>query len=134
MRTKVIVCPICGEILEYSTEAWDAHLEKERRIWIDRAHKSFDAIWKTGIVDRTMAYSWLARELDIPYAEAHFSKFTIEQCKKSLSICELAKARMLEAFCKTQWGDLKLDSHSSHGKWGRPDLKTTGVDRCTPIT
>lgn len=134
MNTKIIICPSCGEVLECSMEAWGAHLEKERRIWIDRAHKSFDAIWKTGIVDRDVAYSWLARELDIPYAEAHFSKLTIAQCKKAVMVCELAKVRMKEAFCETRYVGKDVEAPLVPAFVGKERLKTTGVDRCTPAT
>lgn len=103
-KVQIIQCPICGEALDVGRLEWEKQYESERKEWINKAHKSFDAIWKSGIVERGLAYSWLAREMDIDYADCHFSNFSISECKHAYELCELVKARMLKAFCETTWG------------------------------
>lgn len=102
-EVQIIQCPICGEALEVGKKDWERQYEMERKLWKNKAHKSFDAIWKTGVVERTVAYSWLAKELGIEYKECHFANLSLSQLKRALAICELAKARMLKAFCETEW-------------------------------
>lgn len=40
----------------------------------DKAHKSFDRIWKRGHMSRKQAYKWLAKSLQMPPHSAHMSK------------------------------------------------------------
>lgn len=40
----------------------------------DKAHKSFDRIWKRRHMSRKQAYKWLAKSLQMPLHSAHMSK------------------------------------------------------------
>ncbi|MBR5172236.1 MAG: hypothetical protein IKW14_02425 [Phascolarctobacterium sp.] len=134
-KTWQVICPSCGEQLEvYGEEEMIKLYELERKDWQRKAHASFDPIWKSGIIERGLAYSWLARELGIEYADCHFSEMSVPQLKRAIGICELAKARMLKIFCQTEWDEQIKDGALPTGKCVRNDFKTTGVDRCTPIT
>ena len=130
-----IVCPTCGEQLEiYAEEDLMRLYELERKEWQRKGHAAFDPIWKSGIVDRGLAYSWLARELGIEYADCHFAEMSIPQLKRAVEVCELAKAKMLKAFCESKWDKYSTEPTLPKGNRGRIDLKTTGVDMCTPVT
>jgi hypothetical protein len=61
---------------------------KELRYWKKKAHYAFDSIWKSGRMDRSTAYSWLANKLNIPGNKCHIGMFDIDRCK---SVCELSK-------------------------------------------
>lgn len=52
------------------------------------AHRSFDPLWKTGQMNRSKAYRWLARQLDIDASECHIGMFTIAQCRKVAELCD----------------------------------------------
>lgn len=59
--------------------------------WRALAHKVFDPLWNSGNRDgistrRTEAYEWLARAMELSSAEAHISKFDIEQCRRSIEL------------------------------------------------
>jgi len=53
----------------------------ELRFWKKQAHEKFDKLWKGGIMNRSRAYTWLSRTLNIPLDECHIGMFDIEQCK-----------------------------------------------------
>lgn len=123
-KTWQVVCPTCGEQIEvYGDEDWIRLYELERKDWQRKAHAVFDAIWKSGIVERGLAYSWLARELGIEYADCHFSEMTVPQLKQSIEICELAKARMLKALCETEWDGRHKHTTLTNKSWGRNDCE-----------
>lgn len=108
-KTNFMICPSCGEVLEYSSKVWEEHYEQERRVWIDKAHKAFDCFWQCGLVSRSQAYSWLAKELDMPFEDAHFRYMSVDQCKRTVALCEFAKAKMFKAFCETTWSECKIN-------------------------
>lgn len=132
-EVQIIRCPMCGEELEGPfVRDFEKKYELERKMLKDKAHKSFDAIWKTGIVERTFAYSWLAKELGIDYKECHFSNLSVSQLKRAIAICELAKARMLKAFCETTWQVDHKTASQLNGNWGRFDFREPKVEEHTP--
>jgi hypothetical protein len=45
------------------------------------AHEAFDALWRSGQLTRTMAYSWLSDKLGIPFEQCHIGMFDVDQCK-----------------------------------------------------
>lgn len=49
--------------------------------------KPFEALWRSGRMSRTEAYSWLAGELNIPVGECHFGWFDIYQCEAAKRAC-----------------------------------------------
>ena len=79
-------CPICGGTPKITNTAYgwrrdccglwawgknaplvDAETHQARQY----AHKVFDSLWQSGLVDRTRAYALLAKELDLSPAECH---------------------------------------------------------------
>lgn len=54
----------------------------ELRHWKKAAHGKFDPIWKTRRMNRSQAYSWLAKVLQIEPAKCHIGMFDIETCKR----------------------------------------------------
>jgi hypothetical protein len=53
----------------------------ELRYWKKQAHDKFDRLWKGGVMNRSRAYTWLSRTLNIPLDECHIGMFDIDQCK-----------------------------------------------------
>jgi len=54
---------------------------KELQGWRNKAHGTFDVIWKNGDLTRSQAYAWLKRQLGWDYAP-HMADMTIEQCQE----------------------------------------------------
>lgn len=52
------------------------------------AHKQFDPLWKSGLMSRKEAYSWLATMLNIPIYECHIGLFDIKMCQKVIHLCK----------------------------------------------
>jgi len=50
-------------------------------------HKTFDEVWKSGIMSRREAYRRLARYLELPRRQAHIGCFTIHQCQCAMDFC-----------------------------------------------
>lgn len=48
----------------------------------DRAHQSFDPLWKHGLVSRKLAYEMLAIALGVPEPEAHMRVMTRENLRR----------------------------------------------------
>lgn len=61
----------------------------------DEGHKYFDILWlyrlhhsgKSVGYWRRKLYTWLAKEMDIPKKDCHFSLMTDHQIKKAIDIC-----------------------------------------------
>lgn len=53
-----------------------------------RAHASFDPIWKNGHASRKKAYAVLAEKLGIPVEDCHIGMFDVEMCERVVSICD----------------------------------------------
>lgn len=53
----------------------------------DRAHRSFDPLWKHGLVNRATAYRMLAAALGVPEPEAHMRVMTRENLVRVPLIC-----------------------------------------------
>lgn len=62
--------------------------DAELRGYKVRAHYAFDPLWKSGVMTRTQAYSWLTDALK-PYLNgpAHIGEFDVEMCKRVIAIC-----------------------------------------------
>lgn len=51
------------------------------------AHKVFDPLWRNGpFRNRTMAYRWLAQQLQISYADCHIGLFDDTTCQRVINI------------------------------------------------
>lgn len=51
------------------------------------AHRQFDPMWKSGLMDRREAYKWLSKMLDIPQQECHIGMFDIKMCQRVIHLC-----------------------------------------------
>lgn len=59
-----------------------------------KAHTAFDAIWMSGRMTRTEAYTWLANELDIAPQNCHIGRFDAEMCR---AVARIAEQEMRDA-------------------------------------
>ena len=53
-----------------------------------KAHDAFDALWKSGGMERTEAYDWLCEQMELDSEDCHIGKFDKKQCKSVVEICE----------------------------------------------
>lgn len=51
------------------------------------AHRQFDPIWKSGLMNRKEAYKWLASMLKISVEDCHIGMFDIKVCQKVIHLC-----------------------------------------------
>lgn len=51
-----------------------------------RAHATFDPIWKTGKMNRTQAYYWLADKMGLKSNDCHIAKFSEAQCRQVIDL------------------------------------------------
>lgn len=58
----------------------------ELREWKKLAHFWFDNLWKSGKMNRSMAYKWLSEQMHKPPSETHIGMFEVEDCKRVVSI------------------------------------------------
>ena len=68
--------------------------DKELRGWKMKGHKTFDPLWKEKpkiIVSQSVAYSWLAKSMNLDIEKTHFGMFTVDQCKKAIKHCSNLK-------------------------------------------
>jgi ssDNA-binding Zn-finger/Zn-ribbon topoisomerase 1 len=50
------------------------------------AHYVFDSLWKSKMVTRNRAYSWMQQVMTLSSEEAHIGNFTKEQCKRLIML------------------------------------------------
>ena len=56
--------------------------DEETRKYRIRAHKLFDKLWKTGILNRSEAYQFLRRVMHLSGKEAHIGSFSKDECEE----------------------------------------------------
>jgi ssDNA-binding Zn-finger/Zn-ribbon topoisomerase 1 len=56
-----------------------------------KAHEHFDKLWKAGKVNRSQAYGWLQRKMDMTPDQAHIGRFSSDDCHKLLDILKVPK-------------------------------------------
>jgi len=96
-----VICPKCGEeaktiMTKYGIKniccnlwSWgnaplvEAKVHKARI----RAHKTFDKLWKSGLLTRTQAYGWLSKALNIPKNKCHMKKMDYDTARRVVTIC-----------------------------------------------
>ncbi len=61
------------------------------------AHRSFDQIWKTGVMSRQQAYRWMADFFSIPLRDAHIGQFNEYRCEQLIQKCESVLLRNARA-------------------------------------
>lgn len=63
--------------------------DKETRELRKKVHDVFDRIWKSGSMNRSQAYEWLAQGLKIPAPDCHISWLTKEQLSDALVLSSI---------------------------------------------
>lgn len=53
-----------------------------------RAHKSFDAIWKAGIMTRGQTYQWMQHKFSLTKKQAHIGYFSDYMCEELIYACD----------------------------------------------
>ncbi len=63
-----------------------------------KAHRKFDAVWKSRIMSRENAYRWISEMFSIPLRDAHIAMFGEYRCRELIRECDrvLANARRNE--------------------------------------
>jgi hypothetical protein len=64
---------------------------QELRTRRNETHREFDAIWKSGLMNRKEAYAWMQRVMDLYPEDAHIGEFSLEQCDRLITICKAWK-------------------------------------------
>ena len=67
------------------------------------AHKQFDPIWKSGLMNRREAYKWLASMLDIPLDECHIGMFDVKMCQKVIQLCKKQDNKVINEYRKKEY-------------------------------
>lgn len=62
--------------------------DKETRLARMDAHKALDRLWKSGKMDRSQAYAWLASKMGLSMEECHIGRFDLDRCRWAVEICE----------------------------------------------
>lgn len=78
------VCPRCGAYVgchKGTDRALGRLANAELRAAKINAHTYFDNLWKTKLLRRAEAYSWLAELLGVPQEEAHIGMLDTDQCE-----------------------------------------------------
>lgn len=53
-----------------------------------QAHRSFDEIWKQGIMTRGQAYQWMQHKFSLTKAQAHIGYFSDYMCLQLIEACQ----------------------------------------------
>lgn len=67
------------------------------------AHKQFDPIWKSGLMNRREAYKWLSSMLDIPLDECHIGMFDVKMCQKVIQLCKKQDNKVINEYRKKEY-------------------------------
>jgi len=62
----------------------NAALRNKRR----ETHAVFDSFWKQRKMNRTEAYKWLARQMQLPEYRAHIGQMDMEQCAQVIRVVQ----------------------------------------------
>ncbi len=62
--------------------------DSETKQWRMKAHDAFDALWKSGDMERNEAYDWLCEQMELDREDCHIGKFDKRQCESVVEICE----------------------------------------------
>lgn len=68
------------------------------------AHKQFDPIWKSGLMNRKEAYKWLADMLKIPVDECHIGMFDIKMCQRVIHLCKKQDNQVINEYRDKEYG------------------------------
>lgn len=53
-----------------------------------QTHVALDALWKSGKMNRSKTYQWLARTLNINHSRCHVGYFSLATCERAIVECE----------------------------------------------
>lgn len=86
------VCPKCNAslIAGQNGKPMGVPVTKETRQWRRRAHTVFDQLWRSGVVTRSSAQRWLAKQLGIPTNRCHFGYMEKAMLEKVVRLCDEA--------------------------------------------
>lgn len=65
----------------------DAELRREKIA----AHAVFDPMWRARRMSRKKAYTWLGKQLGIPFEQTHIGMFDVEMCRRVVAVCQARK-------------------------------------------
>jgi len=91
-----------------------------------KAHRKFDQVWQTGIMNRDNAYRWLADYLCVGLGDAHIGMFGEYNCKKLIEECNL----MLERHQKASQGGFENENDRLPERTRYPAYEPCGL--CHP--
>jgi 2-hydroxychromene-2-carboxylate isomerase len=60
----------------------------ELRLAKQRAHAAFDALWKDGSMERSEAYSALAKALGLAFDDCHIGYFDLDTCARVVELSQ----------------------------------------------
>jgi ssDNA-binding Zn-finger/Zn-ribbon topoisomerase 1 len=55
------------------------------------AHKSFDRLWKSGLMTKWQAYKWMQAKFGLSSEQAHIAKFSDFMCDQLIAMCDRIK-------------------------------------------
>ena len=101
-KGKMYVCenfPKCDSYVgchPNTTKPLGRMANKKLRTMKSKAHYYFDPLWKNRLFarnkslshNRTKAYQWLAKQLDLPENKCHIGLFDVDMCRKVIQICK----------------------------------------------
>lgn len=71
------------------TKALGRLADEQLRFWKKAAHAAFDPIWKdTNKLNRSDAYAWLSKEMNLDPELTHIGMFDIDKCQELIEICK----------------------------------------------
>lgn len=62
--------------------------DRELRSKRIQAHKVFNQLWMSGMMQKWQAYKWMQAKLGLNSEQAHIAKFSVYMCDELISICE----------------------------------------------
>lgn len=96
---KCYLCRNCGAYVgthQGSKAPLGTLADEDLRQWRRKAHDIFDEVWKKAKISRPQAYSWLSKQMGLPFEKTHIAMFEIEQCKKVIEIITKEKGKTNE--------------------------------------
>lgn len=63
---------------------------KELRSKRIQAHRAFNQLWVSGMMQKWQAYKWMAAKFGLDSCQAHIAKFSEHMCDELILICEQA--------------------------------------------
>lgn len=53
-----------------------------------RAHRVFNRLWESGMMQKWQAYKWMEAKFGLNSSQAHIAKFSEYMCDKLIAVCE----------------------------------------------